>query len=105
MFEKQEILKAVAAARQAAQAHINANPGVWYPCGFAWVKIQPARGRWVRAMKELGIGDKACDGGYIVYNPSNNHTQWMDAKEKGAHAFANALKAHGVSATVHTRID
>ena len=104
-FEKEVILKAVSAAQQAAQAHIDANPGVWYPCGFAWVKIRPARGRWITALRELGIGDKAYDGGYMVYNPSNNHTQWMDAKEVGARAFADALKAHGVSASVGTRID
>lgn len=104
-FEREVILKAVAAAQLAAQRHIDANPGVWYPCGFAWVKIRPARGRWVNALKELRIGDNAYDGGYMIYDPSNNVTQWMDAKEEGARAFANVLKEHGVNATVETRID
>lgn len=44
-------------------------------------------------------------GGYVVYNPSGNFCQNMDAKYEGAKAFANELKRHGVNATAIQRID
>lgn len=103
---KIQINLALQAASNAAQKLINENPDVWYPCGFAWVKIRPARGPVVKALKEMGLGSiDSYAGGYMVYNPSQNPTQWMDAKIEGARAFADALKAMGVKATVESRID
>jgi hypothetical protein len=103
---KTQINLALKAAADAAQKLINENPDVWYPCGFAWVKIRPARGPVVKALKEMGLGDiDGYAGGYMVYNPSGNATQWMDAKVAGARAFADALKEMGVKATVESRID
>ena len=98
--------EAFAAAAEAAQEHIDANPDVWYPCGFAWANIKPARGKLVQVLKDRGEGytDEFL-GGYTVYNPSKNHTQWMDAKEKGARAFADVLRKHGIKASVGTRLD
>ena len=90
----------------AAQAEIDRNPGVWYPCGFAWVKIRPARGIFVKVMKEMGIGRvDEYEGGFSVWNPSQNSTQWMDAKIEGARAFANHLQKHGVKASAYSRMD
>ena len=103
---KIKINLALKAAADAAQEMLDKNPGVWYPCGFAWVKIRPARGPVVKALKEMDLG--AVDGyagGFMVYNPSKNITQWMDAKAAGARAFADALKEMGVNAIVETRID
>lgn len=93
-------------AEMATQKHINNNPGVWYPCGFAWVRIRPARGAVVKYLKDNNIGhtdDYA--GGLVVYNPSGNPTQWMDAKEAGARAFAAHLQLHGIKANAESRID
>ena len=100
--------EAEAAAEKAAQAHIDANPGVWYPCGFAWVKIRPARGRFVEMCKDQDAGrTDDFEGGFVIYNPSGNPTQWMDAKEAGARAFVEVLKRHypEMKVSVQTRID
>jgi hypothetical protein len=78
----------------------------WYPCGFAWVNIKPARGPLVAYLKSIGEGyTDEYYGGYTVYNPSKNHTQWMDAKKAGARAFADELKIAGIQCTVGTRMD
>jgi hypothetical protein len=87
-----------------AKAYIEQN-GEHFPCGFAWVNIKPARGQFVKVLKEMKLGDTAYDGGFTVWNPSANHTQCMDAKQAGAVAFANALKKHGVDANAYTRLD
>lgn len=96
------------AAAMAAEAHLAANPGVWYPCGFAWVKIRPARGRFIDMCKDRDLG-RTDDfmGGFQIYNPSENSTQWMEAKEVGATAFVAVLKRHypEMKIRVETRID
>ncbi len=79
-------------ASETAQALINSNPGVWYPCGFAWVMIKPARGPLIEALKDRKLGRTSESGGFQVYNPSGNPTQWMDAKVDGATAFKNSLE-------------
>lgn len=102
------IQDAVEQASQAAADHISKNPGVWYPCGFSWVKIKPARGKLVTELKELGLGrPDTYDGGFVVYNPSGNSTQWMDAKAEGSKAFAAALGAKfpQYKFLVETRLD
>jgi len=100
--------EAQAAAAKATQAYLNANPGVWYPCGFAWVKIRPARGRFVAMCKDRDIGrTDDYEGGFMIYNPSENATQWMDAKEVGCNAFIDVLKKYypTMRAYAKTRID
>jgi len=79
--------------------------GEHFPCGFAWVKIKPARGQFVKVLKEMKLGDTSYEGGYSVWNPSKNFTQCMDAKEAGARAFAEHLRKYGVDVTSHTRLD
>lgn len=101
-------VEAEQAATKAAQTHLDANPGVWYPCGFAWVKIRPARGRFVEMCKDRGLGGvDTYEGGFTIYNPSGNSTQWMDAKAEGCRAFVEVLKKHfpDMKASVQTRID
>ncbi len=93
------------AASKAAAEYIAQFPDQWYPCGFAWVKIRPARGPFVNFLKSQNIGHKGWDGGWDVWNPSENHTQWMDAKFVGAVAFAKVLKDHGIDATAGQRMD
>ena len=101
-------LEAQLAAELAARRHISDNPGQWYPCGFAWVKIRPARGRFVEMCKDQDAGrTDEFNGGFVIYNPSGNPTQWMDAKEAGARAFVEVLKKHypTMKVIVETRMD
>jgi len=79
-------------AAEATKAYLEAHPDQWYPCGFAWVAIKPARGPLVKALKERGLSTERYGGGCVVYNPSGNSTQCMDAKEAGARAFADFMK-------------
>jgi hypothetical protein len=90
------------------------NPNVWFPCGFASVRIKPARGKLVQALKDMNLGMVSQNGGYLVMNPSGNHTQWMHAKEAGARAFkytlvlwllANPKDAGTTKITVETQLD
>jgi len=103
------VTMALEAAKQAAIDHITANPDAWYPCGFSWVNIKPARGPLIQVMKDRGLGyTDTYYGGYTVYNPSSHHTQWMDAKIAGSKAFVEALKPHlppTMTAKVCSRID
>lgn len=99
-------LEASEAAKQACDDLIRQNPGVWFPCGFSWVKITPARGRFVSMLKDRKIGSTdSYEGGYVVYNPSKNNTQWMDAKVAGSRAFAEVLNRNGIKAKAISRID
>ncbi len=99
--------EALKAAKDAAKKLIDENPGVWYPCGFSLVKFKPASGRFVSMMKDAGIGRTSMMGGYDVYNPSDNSTQWMDAKEAGSRAFVAVIKKHypEMNVSVHSRMD
>lgn len=102
----QEIVdEAVIAAVFATSKYLEANPNNWYPCGFAWVKIKPARGKLVTYLKDTGLGNVSMMGGLDVWNPSGNSTQSMYAKIEGAKAFAAVLKKYGYSAMVESRID
>jgi hypothetical protein len=99
------LANAFTAARVAADEMIAKHPDQWYPCGFAWVAIKPARGPVVKALKEADAGYVSSEGGYHVYNPSRNPTQWMDAKIAGADAFAKVLREAGIKAYTESRID
>ena len=98
--------KASKAAVDAAAKTISDNPNQWYPCGFAWVRIKPARGQFVNFLKKMEVGrTDEYEGGYVIYNPSQNNTQWMDAKYDGAKAFAAVLQEHGIKARAECRMD
>lgn len=98
--------KAHQAAVDATAKMISENPNQWYPCGFSWVRIRPARGKFVDFLKKIEAGKTdSYEGGYVIYNPSGNHTQWMDAKYAGSQAFATVLREHGIKATAEQRID
>ena|SRR5271167_472072 len=93
------------AATEATIKHISENPNQWYPCGFAWVLIKPARGGFVNYLKKREIGNTSYSGGYSVWNPSGHPTQWMDAKFEGATAFAKVLQKYGIKAYADQRMD
>ena len=96
------------AAVTETKRYLDDHPGQWYPCGFAWVKIRPARGRFVEMCKDQEAGwTDDFNGGFVIYNPSGNSTQSMEAKAAGARAFLDVLKRHypKMNAFVETRMD
>jgi hypothetical protein len=100
------IQEAAKAAAEATETYLKEHPGQWFPCGFAWVTIKPARGKLVERMKQLDIGKRdSYEGGFKIWNPSGNPTQCMDAKVAGAEAYAKVLKAHGVTCSTGSRWD
>lgn len=73
-------------------------------CGFAWVKIRPARGKFVNWLKENGIGrTNSFEGGYDIWISAYN--QSMQKKETYACAFAKVLVANGIKAYGQSRMD
>ena len=50
------IEEALACASKATSLYLAQNPDAWYPCGFAEVRIRPARGPLVTALKKLRLG-------------------------------------------------
>lgn len=100
--------KAQAAAYAAADEYVRKYPDAWYPCGFSWVRVRPARGAFVNFLKahDLGRTDDYM-GGMVVYNPSGHHTQCMEAKRLGSQAFVTVLREHlpTLKVFVETRID
>lgn len=94
-------------AAEATQAYLDAHPDQWYPCGFAWVNIRPARGALAKVLKDRKLASPGVYGGLMVYNPSKNNTQCMDAKEAGARAFVDFMKPlyPTYKISVGTRID
>ncbi len=73
-------------------------------CGYAWVRITSARGKFVNYLKHIGVGrdDKP---GYVISDPANTQSQALTAKEKGAAAFAEVLCEAGIDAYLESRMD
>ena len=78
-----------------------------YPCGFAMVLIRPARGKFVKYLKDNNIGRAGTYGGYIIssHDTCAFQGQNVDAKEEGCYAFAAVLQANGINASVESRLD
>lgn len=77
-------------------------------CGFAWVKITPARGKFVKFLKDNKIGHtNDYSGGYDIWmgNEESGMTQSIDRKEAAARAMANVLTSHGIKCYVESRLD
>jgi hypothetical protein len=72
-------------------------------CGFAWVKIYPARGAFVNYLKSRNIGDKSYNGGYDIW--VSEFGQSVDRKNAFAQAFAEVLKKYGINAYGQSRLD
>lgn len=72
-------------------------------CGFAWVKVRPARGKFVDYLKARNLGHKAYDGGYDYWVSMFN--QSMQKKEAYASAFAAVLRDNGLNAYAGSRMD
>ena len=82
-------------------------------CGFANVKIRPARGKFVSFLKKQEIGDNAYNGGwrisyYDIMPMSHQYrsTQSMDIKEVACDAFAKVLEEQfGLNVISESRAD
>lgn len=82
-------------------------------CGFANVKIRPARGKFVSWLKRQEIGDNAYNGGwrisYYDMMPMGHEyrgTQSLDIKEVACDAFAKVLEEQfGLNVISESRAD
>jgi hypothetical protein len=73
-------------------------------CGFAWVKIRPARGKFVKWLKDNRIGRaNSYEGGYDIW--ISDYNQSLQKKEKYATAFAEVLVSKGITAHSQSRMD
>lgn len=73
-------------------------------CGFAWVKIKPARGKFVQWLKENKKGSvDSYAGGYDIW--CHEFGQSLTRKEAWAKAFAEVLRGYGIEAYAQSRID
>lgn len=73
-------------------------------CGFAWVKITPARGAFVTYLKKSGIGRiNSYEGGYDI--SVRGYGQSVTRKEEYARAFAGVLQSYGINAYGQSRLD
>ena len=73
-------------------------------CGFAWINIKPARGKFVKYLKENDIGRKdSYYGGYTIW--VSEFGQSVTRKENYARAFAKVLGDNGITAYNMSRLD
>ena len=81
-------------------------------CGFASVSIHPARGKFVKFMKNAGIGDNGYRGGYRIsyydimpLRHQYRTTQSLDIKEVATEAFRDELRKYGMTVNADSRAD
>jgi hypothetical protein len=79
----------------------------WYvpegACGFAWINIKPARGKFIKYLKDIDAGHKSYYGGYDVWVHEGG--QSLERKEAYASAFAKVLRDNGFDAYMMSRMD
>lgn len=73
------------------------------PCGFAWITIRPARGSFVRWLREHGLGHNGYRGGWKV--PIHGFGQSYYRKMACAKAIAECLQQYGVQAFYDGTLD
>lgn len=101
------IEKAFTAARLATDDYLKKYPDQWFPCGFAWVRLD-GRSPLIKVLKENfsnKSGHKGYPKGWEIWNPSDSGTQCMDAKMAGAEAFAKVLNEAGYDCYADCRMD
>lgn len=106
----------LAAAQAAIDAAFAGKPEPMF-AGFAWVVIKPARGPFVKFLKENDIGSTRDygGGGYEIWSSKfitrwpevdgPKYTQSMDIKEVAAYAYAKVLRDNGINAWAGSRAD
>jgi len=82
------------------------------PCGFAWVTVRPARGKFVAWCKSQRLGSGAYGGGWQLWSSScvnesrdAQYGQSMQLKEAACRAFAKVLVENGLNAYAGSRMD
>ena len=113
-----ELLKKAEAAGLKAGLEVSTNPvtfkdvhsGQTYDvaegmCGFAWVNISPARGKFVNYLKKIGKGYTSYQGGYNVPAGGVELGQSITRKEAYAEAYAKVLQDWGIKCYVSSRLD
>jgi hypothetical protein len=106
--------EAEAAAFEAADkfhTEVNGGKDRW-PCGFAWVTVQPANkgntkaGKDERRLLELmGMRKSYTGNHYEKWNPSRFMCQNIDTLEAGARAYAKVLEKYGFKVYAESRLD
>lgn len=73
-------------------------------CGFAWVRIKPARGKFVSWLKKNGIGrSDSYGGGYVIW--ISGFGQSYERKLACAEAMAKVMEENGINAYAESRLD
>ena len=72
-------------------------------CGFAWVLISPARGKFVTWCRKNNIGGLAYEGGWRI--GVRGFGQSMQRKEAYAEAFSNILNKYDIKSYYSSRLD
>jgi ribosomal protein S27AE len=110
-MQVEQVGPAVAKAKIAAQVateNFLATHGDRDSCGFAWATVYDVKlsTKVGKAFAAAGFS-KAYGGGIQIWNPSGNWTQAITAKEKGAEAFCEVLRAEfpGIKAYAGSRMD
>lgn len=75
------------------------------PCGFAYVIIKPARGAFVKYLKDQKLGHKGYYGGYKVSMSHLSSSQSYERAVAAARAFAKVLQDNGVKCYTDSRLD
>ena len=76
-------------------------------CGFAWVNVGDGRSSFAKWLRDKGYGRKDYYGGYQVWSSrfGGDNGQSVDRKEAGCEAAAAVFRAHGLKASVGSRLD
>lgn len=105
-----DIMMDAQAAARVATEKVLANGGDRDLCGFAWVTVLGIKGnsKIGRELIANGFKKPIVGKGLMWWNPSGSMTQAIGAKEAGAEAAAEVLKARlgpGVTVFYDTRLD
>ena len=76
-------------------------------CGFAWVDVSVERtnSREAKLLESIGFRKSYRPKMMTLWDPAQHRGQSMDAKEQGAQAYAEVLRAHGFKAYMGSRAD
>lgn len=79
-------------------------------CGFAWIVVKPALGKFVKWLKLNQIGYKNYGGGWAIparpeFTKNNPLAQSLAINEAWARAFAQVLRDNGLDAYAESRMD
>lgn len=72
-------------------------------CGFAWIEIHPARGKFVNWCRSNKIGSKGYYGGWHIWISEGG--QSIERKEQYAKAASEVLRKYGIEASYNSRLD